>query len=1119
MYKKFTLTKGVGLPYARKIFLIMRLATLLLTITIMQVSAATFAQKVSLNEKNADLKTVFKELRKQTGYDFICTEALFNTAKKVTIQTNGELKEVLDQVFDGQPLSFSLTDKTVVVSEKELSFIQKAKAYLAQVTIMAKVTDELGNPMVGVTVKIKDANQAVTTDSRGNFTITVPNEQTVIGFSYVGFEPVELQAKSIVNGSAIILKPNTTNLKEVVINKGYYSEKEILTTGDVSKITAADIDKKIISNTLQALQGTVPGLYVEQQNGAPDGVFNIQIRSKNGIYNGNDPFYEIDGVPYQSQLPVSLFGPSIKLRTSTNPLIFINPYDIESIEVLKDADATAIYGSRAANGAILITTKKGKVGKLTLNVDARTGISSISEASKGKLLNTQQYLEMRREAFKNDGLPVPSFSTNPSDRNFDINGFWDQSRYTDWANVLSGKTAQNSTINVNLSGGTTNTQYLIGVNYSRQSMSYPTLIGGDNAVQKPEIHFNLNTTSTDQKFKLSFTGTFLTDQNRLPNLNFGSAFTLAPDAPPVFNPDGSLNWAPIQPGQAGTWTNPLAGAYQQSNNNVTTLNTNAVISYKFFPGLTLSGNVGYSRVNGNNSQITPIIFRDPGTNPISGSSQFQFSNTSNWIAEPKLDYNKSFKKHNIAVTVGSTWQNNTNSTVNLSGSNYSSDALLNDPASAGTIRTSSQISQYLYNGAYGRIHYDFDGKYIINLTARRDGSNRFGPGHQFGNFGSVGAAWNFGDEGFIKKSIPILSSGKLRGSYGITGNDQIGDYQYLDVYSSLTNTYQGGKGLIPVSQYNKDLAWEKDAKLEIGLDLGFFNERLNGKFSYYRNRSGNQLSGLGTSIVTGFDAIPYNLPIVVQNSGWELAISSINVKSESFFWQSTFNISINKNVLKSVSNPYNDPGLANLQKYIGQAIVDRVQVYRFAGVNPQNGLYQFYDAKGNITQTPDADADTHFISLQPKFFGGFGNTIGYKEFSLDVQFSFVDQRAPGLITTLQNIPGYAFNQPVGVLNRWQKPGDVAAYMKFTEKYTPTFSYAASSDWAYPDAPYIRLRSLSLAWKIPESYRRKLQFSDASVFLQGQNLLTITKYKDGDPETHSLLYPPPQIWSLGLKVSL
>jgi TonB-dependent SusC/RagA subfamily outer membrane receptor len=492
MYKKFTKKLGVPDGCVRQLLRIMRLTTVILIATFMQVSAAGYAQRVTLNEHNASLETVLKEIRQQTGYDMLFDRQLVLKAPPVTLNIKDvALSDALTKILADQPLDFVIEDKTITIKAKEQSFLNnnktKLKAELSQITAMGKVVDGTGQPIPGVNVREKGTQNGTVTDSKGKYSLSVTDDKSIITFSYIGYETQELRAKDLPDGSAIVLKAAENNLQEVVISKGYYNEKQELSTGDVSVVTAKIIGEQPVSDPIQALIGRVPGLNIQQTSGIPGAYATIQIRGQSSIANGNDPLYVIDGVPFSSAslnygsnianaLRGSFAGNNNSIGNSSggagvSPFNALNPNDIESIEVLKDADATSIYGSRGANGVVLITTKKGKVGDTKFTLDASQGAGSVGHFM--DLLNTQQYLQMRHQAFANDGIAFPSITTNPSDNNYDVNGVWDTTRYTNWQKAMIGGTAQWTNIQGNLSGGNANTQFLIGGGYNRQTTVFP----------------------------------------------------------------------------------------------------------------------------------------------------------------------------------------------------------------------------------------------------------------------------------------------------------------------------------------------------------------------------------------------------------------------------------------------------------------------------------------------------------------------------------------------------------------------------------------------------------------------------------------------------------------------
>jgi TonB-linked SusC/RagA family outer membrane protein len=632
---------------ACKTLLCMKITALLLLAFCLQVSASTMAQNITLSAHKAPLEKVLNEIRQQSGYLFFYNEDWMAASKPVDLNVkNTPLEQVLKACFSDQPYTYEVVDKTIVLKPKEPSLIDRAKAYLAQTTITGKVTDELGNPMLGVTVRQKGTNNATATDVKGAYTLTVPDDKTIITFSFIGYETIELAAKDVPNGSVITLKAIATNLHEVLVSKGYYTERQELLTGNVSIVKGEDIQKQPGIDPIAALEGRVPGLYVTQSSGIPGANETVRLRGVNSIANGNDPLYIIDGVQIQSfSLTSSIIGsgalgggsttPSSSLFLPTSgmsPFSAINPADIESIEVLKDADATAIYGSRGANGVILITTKKGKAGDTRVNLDISQGIGQVTRMI--DLLNTQQYLAMRHEAFKNDGK-------TPGATDYDINGAWDTTRNTNWQKALIGNTARYTNAQVSISGGTENNQFSIGGGYNRQTTVFP----GDFSDQKGSMHISLNHSSANRRFNAQFSASYLNDNSNLPGSDLtGTTLNLAPDAPALYKPDGSLNFQPI--GGSATFGNPLAPTLINANSVTNNLTTNLNLSYNILPGLQIKSSFGYSDNRMNQTTQTPGTSVAPpnNTNPTRRTNNFGTSEFNTWNIEPQISYERKISK-------------------------------------------------------------------------------------------------------------------------------------------------------------------------------------------------------------------------------------------------------------------------------------------------------------------------------------------------------------------------------------------------------------------------------------------------------------------------------------------
>lgn len=965
-----------------------------------------------------------------------------------------------------------------------------------QIQISGTVSDGT-IPLSGVTITIKGQQKMVVSDFEGKFTVAASSTDILI-FTYMGFKTatIPVAGRSIIN---IKMQEDATALQEVRVNAGYYSVKESERTGSIAKITSKDIEKQPVTNILAAMQGRMAGVNITQTSGVPGGGFDIQIRGQNSLRTeGNAPLYIIDGVPYSSET-IGYNQTSVGTPTTTSPLNSINPSDIESIEVLKDADATAIYGSRGANGVVLITTKKGKQGKTALTVNASTAVGTVTKFI--DLINIQQYLTMRRQAFANDGITIYPYDA------YDINGTWDQNRNTDWQKELLGRTAEITNLQASVSGGSAMTQFLLSGNYRNETTVFP----GDFRYKKGSLHFSMNHLSENKKFKLTFSAGYISQDNKQPGFDLTRiAATIVPNAPVLYDANGNLNW------ENGTFQNPLSNLNIKFNSVTNDLVANSVLSYELFPGLQLKSSFGFTDLKNNERRTVPSTIYNPAYN-IGPEYSSLFTNTTarqSWIIEPQLNWHRDFGTDKLEVLVGSTLQNQKSDVLHQAGFGFSNNNLINDLTSA-TYKMVYNSSETLYKYAafFARINYNLKGRYIINATGRRDGSSRFGSGNKFANFGAVGAAWVFSDETFIKDNFPVISFGKFRASYGTTGNDQIGDYQFLDTYSSSGNNYQGTIGLQPTRLNNPNFGWEKNKKLEAAFEIGLLKDRIFFTLAWYQNRSSNQLVGIPLPGTTGFTFLNANLNATVENKGYEFTLRTVNFQNSNFSWTTNFNISTSHNKLLSFpdleTSPYSETYV------IGQAL-NIQKAYHFTGLNPQTGIYEFEDMNGDgIISAPD-DKQT-VLDFTPKYFGGLHNQLIYNNWQLDFLFQFVKQQNWDYAA---GSAGGMYNQPAAITNSWQQLGDTAPFQQFTSgtngAVVQAYSNYTLSDAGVVDASYIRLKNIALSYDLLQKWNKEMR---CQISLQGQNILTFTPYKSGDPEFRNPGYLPPlKIYSLGVQLT-
>ena len=1097
---------------ASQFILIMKLTVLFLTIAILHVSAASFAQKITLSGQNQTLVTALESIHQQSGYALFYDKTLVKQAGNVNVSFKElSLDEAMSAVLKDKPFTYTIIDKTIVIKQKVPTVLDKIKAVLTPPTdVIGRVTNTHGQPLNGATVAIKRTQTGTLSDANGNFTVRGVLPSDTLVFSYLGYKRQFIKVGEQ-KDLKIVLEEATNQLDQVVI-QAYGQTSQRLTTGDIGKVTSAQIEKQSSMNPLEALQGQVAGVVVTNTSGYASGSVKVEIRGRNTIspFFSSDPMYIVDGVPLtilnitnsesyatgsQGVIQSSLTSPA----NGQSPFFGLNPADIASIEVLKDADATAIYGSRASNGVILITTKKGKAGKTHLDLNVSEGISNTPRYY--QMLNTQQYVSMREEALKNDGLPV------------DINNApdlvaWGTTRYTDWQKFLWGGPGQLTDAQASLSGGDALTTFRIGMGYNYQKELTATT-GNNN---RASLSFDIDRKSPDQRFQVDLSGNYSITQSNL--IYLPGSITIPPNAPPVYAPNGKLNFAGWVPLDGSFPFGPLLQPYLSKTNNV---NLDMNLSYELYKGLQVKANVGYNNIQNSQVYTLPIASQDPAFDPT-GSTFAGISLAHNLIIEPQLEYNRIISKGKLNALVGGSYQGNITSAVSASGYGITNDALLSSVGNAPGQFANTSEGQYKYIAGFARLNYNWEDKYILNLNARRDGSTRFAPGRQFGNFGSVGGAWIFTEENWFKKHDAVLSFGKIRASYGTTGGDQIPDYQYLSQWSFGKFTYNNTLPLNPTGHSDSLIHWQVNKKAEIAIDLGFFKDRLTIEIDGYRNRCSDQLTRFPTALITGFNGVTSNLPATVENKGYEINFNGKLINTESFSWTMNFHIGVNRNKLIAYPNliesPYRDIFV------VGQPL-NIIKVLHVTGVDPLTGLYAFQDVNkdGSITidRSDLTSDDRHIIDISPKFDGGLTTNLTYKNFDLSIFFYFKKQMGINPLFSFTP-PGDVANQPVEVLGRWKNPGDIATAAKFTtqpgdQSYTNFFQY---SDGTYTDASFIRLENLSLSYNLTSLFNKKAGITNFKVFLKGDNLFIITKYKGLDPEVQIINAPPrPRFISAGL----
>ncbi|MDN3548831.1 SusC/RagA family TonB-linked outer membrane protein [Mucilaginibacter aquaedulcis] len=1123
MYKNYTKKLCAPLRHIPNALLIMKITIFILTAAIMQVSAAAFAQKITLNQKKAPLKNIITSLRKQSGYDFLYTQELLQSAKPVDINVKGaELKEVLEQVFKDQPLTYTIEDRTVVISEKIQSERVKQRHSTApdqNNELNGAVINIHNEPLFGATIIKKHEKTGTTTDVRGIFSLKDVDVGDTVIVSFIGYKTqvIPITKPLFLN---IRLEEATSALDEVVV-QAYGQTTQRLTTSSIGRVTAADIEKQTIMNPLLAIEGRIPGVVVTP-GGYEEGSIKIEIRGRGSIDPNftSDPLYIIDGVPMtipdtkgttnsivtsSNNISRGTDQTGLSLSQGQSPLYSINPADIQSIEVLKDADATAIYGSRGANGVILITTKKGRAGATQFDLNGSQGINMVT--TKWNLLNTQQYLSMRNEAYRNDGI-TPIAQTAP-----DLL-LWDRNSYTDWQKYSFGQVAKKTTIQAAVSGGNDQTVFRIATGYNR-STDINTLSGAD---QRATVAFNLTSHSPSKRFVVSLSANYgYTDVNQSSS---GRYLTLPPNAPGPYNSQGVLNFSAYS---SGSFQFPFAGLLKPYNSKQNSLTADLSLTYNIAKGLIFRTSLGYNSIQNTQYSAQPIASEDPyqTSSPIANAN---FGNTkiNNVIIEPQLDYTYNIGQGTLKFLAGATYQNNSTNGQLITANGYTSDIFIRSLAlaPAGLLAATDNSAQYKYTGVFARINYNWKDRYILNINGRRDGSSRFGPGNQFGNFGSVGAAWIASGEKWLRNALPeAISFIKLRGSYGITGSDNVGDYKFLSQYGNLSpilTPYNGITPLTPQLEPNVDFHWQVNKKFESALDISLINDRINIEAAFYRNRCDNQLVDYPIPSLTGFTSVIANSPASVQNSGWEFSANATLIKNKAFSWVASFDIGFNRN--KLLAYPHLDESPYASKYQVGQSL-DIVYAYNFTGIDPLTGQNTYTDHNGDgkittvLTVLPGTQNDDRYviINIAPKYSGGFSHQFTYKNFSLSTYFSFKKQmgqtaftgNAGSLFGGAANISTYQYD------HRWQYPGqNDALFARLTNTAVASDNIYGTSTGVWKDASYIRLQSVSLSYALPSKMLDQIGIRRLAVNLNAQNLFVLTGYQGLDPETQNYSSQPP-----------
>lgn len=940
----------------------------------------------------------------------------------------------------------------------------------AQRVITGKVTDENGNPVANASVTVKETGAGVSTNAAGDFSIPVDSRSKTLVFSYVGKsnEEMVIGSQSVINVS---LKQEGKALDEVVV-VAYGTQVKKKVTGAIAKVDGADLENKPFTSVDQMLQGKVAGLQSTSPTGQPGGIQQVRIRGIGSITAGAAPLYVVDGIPINS-------GDVSRLNNTSNALAGINPNDIESISVLKDAASASIYGSRAANGVILITTKKGKAGKSKIRVDSEFGFGNTAYINDlAKPLNRDQYFTLTREGLVNAGATQAQI-----DATLNTLGF-NNTANEDWVgNVTRQGTTQN--INVSLSGGDSKTTFYTSAGFFDQKA---VVITSD--FRRYSGSFNLRHKASDKlTVGINATGSYIHQNSPAQSSGFrnpvAGAYWLRPSQN-AYNADGSLN---ISNTVFNQLYNPLAIAeYDRIQLNNVKVLTNFTGEYQFYKDLKYTTKFGIDFINIEEERYDNPFFGDSRT--VGGRMYNYDTRLANWVWSNLLNYKHDFlanKELGVDLTVGYEAQKSKQYNITTRGEGVPATTSIPLPVPSSPSVASGARTDYAFVSVLSMAQVSYKNKYSLSGSVRRDGSSRFGSNNKYGTFWSVGGAWNLDQENFMK-GIKFINALKVRSSYGVNGNAEIGNYTWKGTYIFNAN-YNQQPGSAPNQVENPDLTWEINKPFNVGLDVVVWDGRLTVNADYYVRKTENLILNDPLSRTSGFNSVSANVGSM-ENKGVEFQVNVIPIRTKDLTWDFTFNIALNKNKITALRNNADILGLPFIRR-VGedfQSIYTRL----WAGVDPATGNPLWYtDATKSQTTTNVTTVQRGIIgSASPKGFGSFSTSVNYKGFSLDAQFNYQYGNLVydnwGFISWSDGF-NPQLNKIQKQLRRWQKPGDFTDVPKYVYGGA-NVSNAESSRWYYK-GDFIRLRDLTLSYSLPKSIMNAVKLDNAKFYVRGTNLWT------------------------------
>jgi TonB-linked SusC/RagA family outer membrane protein len=1088
---------------------------LMMTFGILFTSMPSFAAEqektISLKEKNITLIRLFELVRKQTGYTFLYEKELVSKTSPISIEVReASVTELLDKYVKPHHIVYEIRYNTVILSAETPPVKKVPAGKTSERLIRGKVTDEKGDPLPGVSIKIRGTMDGTLTDPNGDFEVTLPEEQGVLIFSFVGFETLE-EIVGTRSALEVILKPSSSTLNEVVV-VGYGTQLQKDVTGSIATIGQERFRDLPVSSIDQKIIGQVAGVQIQQLSGTPGGGTSVKIRGSGSLGAGNEPLYVVDGIPFASGLGQNF-----------NPLIHLNPNDIESVTILKDASSTAIYGSRGANGVIMVTTKKGKFDRTEVTFSSSTGIQQVPQKGRPEMLNAREFAELQRDRIdlsvrRQEGRE-PVLTDYPVEYR-DLESL--KGNGTDWYGMMLRK-AVIQDHNFSLAKGSKDSRFVFNLGYLKQDgvlrntglERYSGKLGIDNRIGNFTITAALQPAFVKQN-RAS------TNDNREDII--GVAIWANPIATP-YDENGNLKPYITSPQSkyhsAWSFANPLfrlqeIEQVQEAFQNIGTVSA----EWEILPGLRAKTSLNTILTSSRYSGYVPATVGAANRPPLAGtgSSANVRQNGFNWVLENTVHYQKAAKGHSFNILAGYTTQKSTDRSISLNAGPFANDLIRTINAAQAISSWGEGVEKWSMISYLGRINYSYRDRYLLTATIRSDGSSRFGSENRFALFPSVAAGWRISEENFLKNAH-FVSNLKLRASYGRSGNNNIGNYSH--VASVNAGSYIFGSSQVTASSVglsNPILGWEESEQVDLGLESTFFKDRVTFTADVYRRKSINMLLNDVIPAITGFNNQTVNKG-GVRNNGVELDLGVL-IAEGVVNWSANANVAFNRNKIVSTNEngdrilSGNEGGRATHVSEVGKPI-GQFFGYILEGVysaadltNPSvpkyptvfEGAPKYRDVNGDGIITDVLDY-TAIGNPHPKFIYGFRNNISYKgiDLSVNVNGQYGGQVMNGLRSTTDNLYGL-FNVGKEWVNRWRSaanPGD--GIHSGAVPSTPNIGWRASTLWV-EDASYLRISNVTLGYNLPQELLRSTRYiNNLRLYVSVQNLATFTRYLGANPE--------------------